>query len=521
MKIKHYFNTAVMLSIIAVSFSCSKEANFDATIEQPTAQAQSQYQRKSPEVIVSTEDVSRIAMTIPMDGSTLLTKGQEFRNVKEIIPVSFSRNNTQSAFYIVNYERNQGFALISGTRNYHPVLAHSDTGNFPLDDNMPYGIKMWMNGIKSVIAEQMEQMCIDSLVGFRKEWELFERTSIISLAKNIETAPATKSLDPLDQLIQTKMAEWAKQGIGCYNLLGGYGNGVGVTASNEVLDELYRTAMNRVNGQYPFRVEPFVIEIQPTPHMATKNSLLKTLWHQDWPYNKITNDATGCVAVAMAQVMKFHGHPSSKFDFSQMLNWYDNDPCVHLPSNVTSNEVARLMKDIGNAVDMVYLTGIGSFPLAFLTGDPIGNALRNNYSYSSNITRADYNYSGVRNQLDLNRPVIMYGFEGTLSFWTGHTWVAAGYNEYESRSEYYLVYIEDTSFGPIVTEPSLAHIQQHLYFNRLYINWGWWTNPTMPANSQYNCNGFYDSNGFRPTGPSGTSYHYHSGLKMYLNVYPR
>jgi len=492
-----------LLSATILFFACNKEIIQPFEQKLPSDMA-STFATKSP--IVSMEDAYKIAQTISSDVLSAPATKSDNRTIKEVIPVTDNRNSKVNSFYVVNYENNKGFVLISGTRNYYPILANSDEGNFSFDDYMPYGITMWMNGIKSIIKEQMEQTCIDSLVGFRKAWELFERT-YTPLTTIMGTIPTTKRGDPLDDMIQNKKAEWSSQGIGYYNPLWGYGSGFTSPPSDE-FDGLCQMAMNHVYGQYPFRVEPFIIEIQPTPSYATKNSLMSTLWKQAAPYNKaVSGDYAGCAAVAMAQVMKFYAHPNpvstpnGSVNFNNMANSYSSSPI-----NSSSDDVAYLMHDIGHGVNMQYWP-TGSFPLDFLTGDPIGNALKNRYSYSNTITRSDYNYSGVKGQLILNRPVIMYGFEGTLSFWTGHVWVADGYTEADFRSEYYLVYFQDTpSYGPHMTSPYLAHIQQNLYFKKLYINWGW--------GGSYN--GFYDSTGFKPD-----TNNYHSGLKMYLNVIPQ
>jgi len=498
---KHFY--FIYLFILSVTLLSCQEKEIFLPDENPVNQQQSK--NKSP--IVSMEDAYKIAQTISTDASPASATKSDGRTVKEIIPVTDSKNSRVNSFYVVNYEDNKGFVLIGGTRNYYPILAHSDEGNFTFNDHMPYGITMWMDGVKSIITKQIEQTCADSLVGFRKAWELFERTS--TSLPEITGKPVTKRLDPLDEMIQNKKAEWSSQGIGYYNPLWGYGGAGGLGGlPNDAFDNLCLMAMNYVNGQYPFRVEPFIIEVQPTSSYVLDTLSVRTEWNQSAPYNKaVSGSAVGCAAVAMAQVMKFHGHPEPVSTPNGLAYFSNMIKRQYPPSPIgsDSDDVAYLMHDIGHGVNMQYWPG-GSFPLDFLTGDPIGDALKSRYSYSNTITRSNYTYSGVRGEVNLKRPVIMYGFEGTLSFWTGHVWVASGYTEADYRSEYYLVYFVDGSLGPYMTIPYLAHIQQHLWFNRLYMNWGW--------GGYYN--GFYDSNGFHPD-----TNNYHIGLKMYLNVFPQ
>jgi hypothetical protein len=251
---KKIIKTMALLSATMLIFACSKEIIqlFDQELSSDMASTLA-----TKNSIVSIEDAFKIAQTILSDASPEPVTKSDGRTIKEVVPVAESKNSNVNSFYVVNYKNDKGFVLIGGTRNYYPILAYSDEGTFTLDDNnMPYGIKMWMDEIKSIIKEQIKQTCVDSLVGYRKAWELFERTSTYS-ETIIGTKPITKSGDPLDDMIQNKKAEWFSQGVGYYNPLWGYGSGFS-TPPSDAFDDLCRIAMNHVNGQYPFRVEPFI-----------------------------------------------------------------------------------------------------------------------------------------------------------------------------------------------------------------------------------------------------------------------
>lgn len=84
--------------------------------------------------------------------------------------------------------------------------------------------------------------------------------------------------------------------------------------------------------------------------------LLSTVWHQGVgfnnhaPYKNCSNLSNGralagCVAIAGAQVMNYLEYPSN-YNFNLMYNFNGSD------------ETSRLIRDIGNAVDMDY--GCGS-----------------------------------------------------------------------------------------------------------------------------------------------------------------
>ena len=113
-------------------------------------------------------------------------------------------------------------------------------------------------------------------------------------------------------------------------------------------------------------------------HDAIK-PLLTTKWNQHSPYNLFcpydeVNDApsvTGCVATAMAQIMKYHEWPTA-YDWSLMKDEYDSGD-----ESAAAQEVAKVMKDAGESVYMKYSAN-GSFANA----DGISEAFRNTFGYS-------------------------------------------------------------------------------------------------------------------------------------------
>lgn len=162
---------------------------------------------------------------------------------------------------------------------------------------------------------------------------------------------------------------------------------------------------------------------------VTVGPLLTTTWGQDCGYNSHCPPAsdgpcgyayTGCVATAMAQVMAYWQSPST-YNWSQM------------PSNYGTDDVAVLMRDIGNSVGMSY-SGTGSGASA----SNIVGALINTFHYSS----ANYSsygissYNTVQANLNNNRPVLLGGCNDQttilgipISYSTCHEWVCDGYLE--------------------------------------------------------------------------------------------
>lgn len=212
----------------------------------------------------------------------------------------------------------------------------------------------------------------------------------------------------------------------------------------------------------------------------TGEKLLNTAkWNQGNPFNKYTpnNYVTGCVATAGAIVMKHHGYPAKgtgshsytwngktltanfghDYDWASMPDKYDGT------NDVAFDGVARLMSDLGVAVEMQYdKDGSGAY---------IGNlvtALQKYYGYSKlshlmaieDVGAEAWN-SRLREEIDANRPVLYAASDPARG---GHAFVIDGY--------------KDESFS---------------------VNWGW---------GGY-CNGFYQIGALNPESngkPEGDKY---------------
>jgi len=180
------------------------------------------------------------------------------------------------------------------------------------------------------------------------------------------------------------------------------------------------------------------------------NQLLTTTWNQNCNYNALCPaDAgvpsgycghvpVGCVALTMAQVMKYWDYPqtgsgSNSYnaypygtqyaDFGNTTyNWND------MPNSLYSSNlsVATLLYHCAVSIEMQFGTG---FSGAY-TSDARG-ALVDNFNYAADAQFYNkYSYSNsvwenmLRNEIDLGQPVIYRG-EGASG---GHAWVCDGYS---------------------------------------------------------------------------------------------
>lgn len=180
--------------------------------------------------------------------------------------------------------------------------------------------------------------------------------------------------------------------------------------------------------------------------------LVKTKWNQGAPYCYLCPDdgkyycVTGCVATAMAQVMKYHEWPAkgvgthsycwesgqqtlsfdygqTTFDWKNMLNEYVDNQY----SNAQAKAVATLMRAAGIAVDMDYSpegSGASSYNIT--------RALVENFNYDKALYIAERDYytaedwdALIYGEIASGRPVV-YG--GVTNDKAGHEFVVDGYS---------------------------------------------------------------------------------------------
>ncbi len=196
--------------------------------------------------------------------------------------------------------------------------------------------------------------------------------------------------------------------------------------------------------------------------------LLSTAWDQEpfynalCPYNNTDQQqaATGCVATAMAQIMKFWAYPAhgkgsysytdappactnnygtQSANFDTTFYWAQMPPAINSPNNA----VARLMYDCGVSVAMDYgddnQGGSGALVLQSETNGPNAPcsqyAYVNYFGYNPNtiqgIVKVNYSQSDFINLIEnelINSRVVQY--EGDdINGGAGHTWVCDGYDD--------------------------------------------------------------------------------------------
>lgn len=234
---------------------------------------------------------------------------------------------------------------------------------------------------------------------------------------------------------------------------------------------------------------------------ASVSPLMTTKWGQSPYVNALcpSNSVTGCVATAMAQIMKYWNYPANGTGFhsynhstygtlsanfgSTAYNWSAMPNVV----NSSNSAVATLMYQVGVSVDMDYgpaSTG-GSGAYVISSKSPVTHcseySLKTYFGYKNalqGIERSNYSQSQwlnlMKTELNANRPILYAGFGSG----GGHCFVADGYDANDF----------------------------------LHFNWGW--------GGSYD--GYFQINSLNPlgVGTGGGSGSYNSGQQAVIGIEP-
>lgn len=192
-------------------------------------------------------------------------------------------------------------------------------------------------------------------------------------------------------------------------------------------------------------------------HNAASNgvaALCASYWDQSPYYNAYCpdNSVTGCVATAMAQIMRYWKYPSVGVgshcyedemsrgyseNYGQLCADFDTSHYIwskmpYNPLGDTNAQIAKLMYDCGVSVDMDYTpTGSGA---DVMNGNASAfNAYTAYFGYdASTIATAYYDSNQeaswitlLESELNIGRPMQFQGFDPNEG---GHSWVCDGYN---------------------------------------------------------------------------------------------
>ena len=352
--------------------------------------------------------------------------------------------------HIINYPGG-GWVIVSATKNYFPVLAFSEEGSFEISDDMG-GAIIWLAETKEAI-QMSEAFDSETKAGMHALWRSYTATGLdVGEVATRSWSPSTP-WDAMDYRIMELYFRYGPAGWFQFYSLQDARAYLIHTPAWDLLHEMAYSV-----GSPP---EFTIVAIRDNTVWQWVGPLLTTRWHQGHPFNYLTPGdpfiPAGCVAIAMAQIMRFHRHPAH-FDWNNMPN--TDDVMSGIPTDFAT---PALIRAIGDAVGMYWGPppphGIGSWT----NNVNARNAFVNRpFNYSS-ATLVNHNATQVRNEiLNNRRPVYMSGVNPNTG--TGHAWVGDGVR-YPQRA-----------YASFFVEFQINHWNGSFSYTRLG-----WSSPAQPA----------------------------------------
>lgn len=372
------------LFIIFLLSSCNND--YDVQRDDATSRVDSNF--------VSLKNAKSIATTYEFTNLKTRSKIGK-KNIASIY--SLKKKSGLPEMYVVNYEGG-GFLVISADKRVNEILAYSEDSSFPIDDNveMPEGVASWMDGYAFLV---------DSI---RK----YNVTNFLENGLAIDSKTRTRALGELP------LGEWG--------------------ACNKGQSDVRFCAYDGDDLEPYFYFVPAIIH---------------TNWDQGVGYNDLLDNMgcstysngrppVGCVAVAMAQIMRNYQLPTS-------FNW------AAMPNTQGAYATQVLMKDIGTKVKMQYdCSGSGAY-------DSDALAAFKQYGYKNAKFIDCDNGDDVMNiwrQLIKGSPVY-----------------ASGLRDADNAHAFYIHGIEITQVFRCTMDYEADRMTTYPYITKAYyfINWGW------------------------------------------------
>jgi hypothetical protein len=371
---------------------------------------------------------------------------------EQIIETFPATENDILVYYVFNFSP-EGWAIISADDAAYPVIAYSESGFYdPNVFNQPPALTAWMDNVAEEIADAVARG-LQGLPDAAAAWKHFS-VAPDNFLPDLGDLATAQSVPPLIQSTwgQGDPDDWVPWDIDSYN-------------------------------QYcPWE-------------------------YSDWTHIRRLYCLTGCVATAMAQIMRYwqwplcgqgrHGYDPPydcsheclgfdwrEVDFSQQ--YYD---WTSMPLNGPSNAIAILMRDIGVAVNMNYTPSVSG---AYAVVAPF--AYRDYFRYNAGPIEKKSNYfipdwiNKLKAELDVGRPILYVGFDESGN--SSHAFVCDGY---DSSGYFHFNWGWDGDYDGYFTVDDLTP-GGHNYSNYQDAVFG--IEPNKPlevyADDNYNADGFND-----------------------------
>ncbi|MDE6049456.1 MAG: C10 family peptidase [Paramuribaculum sp.] len=386
----------------------------------------------------------------------------EMRTIKEVRSINNSEGIPQ--MYVINFVNNEGFVIVSATKEYYPVLAQGNEGNFNLNDTCSPAF-FWLSD-QLVQISQCDELPDSVKTDIANSWSIYNSEESLTVSRS--------DYPEKPQVYYDSLRMWSLDEK--YQVY--YFNDYMQTEEYRNLSdyEKHMIETNIVtlgNSNYGPKEDVTIVLTRNYYHPNKyPTTLLKSKWGQGVPYNGDDENAPylGCTTIAAGQIMRYHEWPI-------YYNWAEmpyGQPLIY-----ATQTLRQFLLNLSKVIGVKY-----DGKNASATIDQVRSALeKNDYK----VVKQDHNLSTVLFSIEYHEPVLMTG-SGT----SGHAWVCDGANITTGYHEIRIMTLEyrPTAYNTPSEMIEAYKITQTTSFSgyRLHMNWGWYGQ----------ADGFYLDNNMNP-----------------------
>lgn len=285
-------------------------------------------------------------------------------------------------FHVINFEDNQGYAIVSADSRATDVYAFSPTGNIDIDEAMENpGFQIFMNGATANYEDEVYDGIIDT-----------------NKINNLVIFPSDGP--------------------------GGGGSGGGSTPGGGSSEDVTEYMITYLDG-VPYHTKYVDMKV-----MDFVNPLVEVLWHQNSPYNNLCpfinglQAVAGCAPIAIAQIMSYHEWPTNLNGIT--FDWESIKAGQQVVDGEDVEAVSNLVREIGRVAGTTY----GSTS-STQTSQIIPTF--QHFGYTTSSLRYFSNDLAIYS-LENQQPIYTRGNKPNGG---GHGWVVDGYYHYKDLIYYY------------------------------------------------------------------------------------
>lgn len=432
-------NSYLMMGVVVATtfFSCNQSD--EITPDTPSKQIIQEDELIERNILnLSSVDASKLAKRFAKNEYEGESRSTSTINIKDIQTITSETG--EALMYVVNYEDNKGFTVISATKNYTPVLAYSDKGNLNINDaSFRDNIFMdeYKEHIESIVYEENDSLRLRYAI----DWSLYEKTPAMIESRTYSDTEIQQKLEEARTYYRNLGYEVHSLSAAPYLIPAANGQTAEQRATGFVNDICMHTS-----PQYDcMDVTLLLVKRTYDEH----GPYIQTAWHQNRPYAIGTPYGTaGCMKIAVTQLMYYYKHPSDAFTWNNInLDWgdYYSEP---------TNEEKRFMTEIGTSLNQVYeVPGETEISLPHMK-----TTLRDRGYLVDELA---YNRYNAMEYIKSNIPLIMYGKKDNKY---SHVWLCDGYRHPKVQYAAYMINrdFDDYTFFSGMTDDSGEYFHMNM-----------------------------------------------------------